>query len=67
MTSHTGWVIGKVALVTGAASGIGRATAVVLARHGAAVVCADIDVVGARDTTVLITKRDKQPRPFAST
>jgi NAD(P)-dependent dehydrogenase (short-subunit alcohol dehydrogenase family) len=35
---------GKVALVTGAASGIGEACAKVLASHGAAVVVADIDV-----------------------
>ena len=34
---------GKVALVTGAASGIGRATAIALAAAGAAVVIADID------------------------
>ncbi len=37
---------GKVALVTGGASGIGRATASALAEAGAAVVVADVDVVG---------------------
>ena len=47
MTSHTGRLAGKVALVTGTASGIGRATAIVLAQHGAAVVCADIATAGA--------------------
>jgi NAD(P)-dependent dehydrogenase (short-subunit alcohol dehydrogenase family) len=35
---------GKVAIVTGASAGIGRATALALAADGAAVVAADIDV-----------------------
>jgi NAD(P)-dependent dehydrogenase (short-subunit alcohol dehydrogenase family) len=38
---------GKTALVTGAASGIGRATAQLLAQEGAAVLVADIDASGA--------------------
>ncbi|MFI5831727.1 SDR family NAD(P)-dependent oxidoreductase [Streptomyces sp. NPDC051578] len=41
---------GRTALVTGAASGIGRATAVLLARAGAAVHCADRDATGLRET-----------------
>ena len=41
-----GRVDGKVAIVTGAASGIGRITAETLAREGARVVIADIDRVG---------------------
>jgi NAD(P)-dependent dehydrogenase (short-subunit alcohol dehydrogenase family) len=39
---------GRLAVVTGGASGIGRATAVRLAEEGAAVVVADIDAAGAR-------------------
>jgi NAD(P)-dependent dehydrogenase (short-subunit alcohol dehydrogenase family) len=39
---------GKVAIVTGAASGIGATVVQVLAQHGAAVVAADIDATGAR-------------------
>ncbi|MDO8615523.1 MAG: glucose 1-dehydrogenase [Dehalococcoidia bacterium] len=40
----------KAAMVTGAASGIGKATAVTFAREGAKVMCADINVPGAEAT-----------------
>jgi NAD(P)-dependent dehydrogenase (short-subunit alcohol dehydrogenase family) len=41
---------GSLALVTGAGSGIGRATALALAREGAAVLCADLDLGAAQRT-----------------
>jgi 3-oxoacyl-[acyl-carrier protein] reductase len=41
---------GRIALVTGAGSGIGRTTAEVLAAGGAAVFCADINGPGAEET-----------------
>jgi short-subunit dehydrogenase len=45
---------GKHAVVTGAASGIGAATAVELARRGADVTLVDIDEVGARRTAAAV-------------
>lgn len=50
-----GLVQGKTALVTGAAAGIGRATALKFASEGARVVVSDIDQEGGEETVRLIT------------
>ena len=48
---------GKVALVTGAASGIGRAAAIRFAEEGARVFCADLNLEGARTVALGIGDR----------
>jgi NAD(P)-dependent dehydrogenase (short-subunit alcohol dehydrogenase family) len=47
-------LLDKVAVITGAAAGIGRATALEFARQGAVTVLADIDVNGGKETVDLI-------------
>ena len=47
---------GKVGLVTGAGSGIGRATSVAMARNGAKVAVADVNEEGGRETVDAIEK-----------
>jgi meso-butanediol dehydrogenase / (S,S)-butanediol dehydrogenase / diacetyl reductase len=50
MTMVHGEFSGKVVVVTGAASGLGRATALAFAREGARVVVADVDAAGLEHT-----------------
>src|SRR5262244_1757995 len=52
-----GRVEGKVALVTGGASGIGRATALTSAREGAKLVIADMNEDGGQQTVHMITEQ----------
>ena len=49
-----GTLEGKVALVTGGSSGIGRASAIAFARNGAKVIVADINVEGGQETEKII-------------
>ena len=51
---------GKKIIVTGAASGIGRATAVLAAREGADVAVADIDRSGAEETAQLVQAEGRE-------
>ena len=64
----TGRCAGKLALVTGAAQGLGRAHATRLAEEGARVLCTDINGKGAAESAALpgppatITQSDSPPR-----
>jgi 3-oxoacyl-[acyl-carrier protein] reductase len=51
---------GKTIVITGAASGIGRETALIFAREGANVVCADLNEAGARDTAAGVNSKGSQ-------
>ena len=51
---------GKVAVITGAAAGIGRATAILFAEHGAAVGLIDRDASGVEETAALVGRSGGQ-------
>jgi NAD(P)-dependent dehydrogenase (short-subunit alcohol dehydrogenase family) len=55
---------GKNAIVTGAGSGVGRASALHFAREGAKVVCADIDHTNAKETARLVEAAGGTAVPF---
>ncbi len=54
MEQKSGRLADKIAVMTGAASGIGRAAAVLFAREGASVVAADMNQEGLEETLALI-------------
>jgi 3-oxoacyl-[acyl-carrier protein] reductase len=54
------YFVGKTIVITGAGSGIGRATALIFAREGANVVCADINEDSAKDTAAQVNAKGKQ-------
>jgi 3-oxoacyl-[acyl-carrier protein] reductase len=57
---------GKTIVITGAASGIGRATALIFAREGANVVCADINEDGVAQTVEAVNKIGGQALAIAT-
>ena len=63
---RVGLVDGKVELVTGGASGIGRATALTLAREGARVLVADRDGAGAEAVAKAIAEQGGEARAIVT-
>jgi NAD(P)-dependent dehydrogenase (short-subunit alcohol dehydrogenase family) len=55
----SGLVVGKVALVTGAGAGIGRAAALKFAEEGAKVVVSDVNCSGGNETVALIKQKGR--------
>jgi len=56
----TGIMEGKVVIITGAASGIGRATSLIFAREGARVIIADVNEKGGEETLAMVNKQGHQ-------
>jgi hypothetical protein len=66
-TNKNGDFTVKVAFVTGAASGIGRAAALAFAREGAGVVVADVSEQGNQETARLIEEQGGWRSPSGAT
>jgi NAD(P)-dependent dehydrogenase (short-subunit alcohol dehydrogenase family) len=60
MTKTPDYFAGKTIIITGAASGIGRATALIFAREHANVVCADINEAALRETAAAVNAAGSQ-------
>ena len=60
MTKTPNYFTGKTIVITGAGSGIGRATALIFAREGANVVCADINEKGVEQTVEQVNAKGGQ-------
>ena len=58
---------GKITLITGAASGIGRASATVFAGHGAKVALTDINARGGEETAEMVRKAGGEASSSART
>jgi NAD(P)-dependent dehydrogenase (short-subunit alcohol dehydrogenase family) len=65
--NENGSFAGKVAFVTGAASGIGRAAALAFAREGASVVVADVAEQGNQETARMIEESGGRRSPSSAT
>jgi 3-oxoacyl-[acyl-carrier protein] reductase len=60
MPKTPNYFAGKTIIITGAASGIGRATALIFAREGANVVCTDVNEAGAKETEAQVNGKGSQ-------
>jgi NAD(P)-dependent dehydrogenase (short-subunit alcohol dehydrogenase family) len=60
MPKTPNYFAGKTIVITGAASGIGRATALIFARAGANVICADLNEKGAQRTADEVNAKGSQ-------
>src|SRR5262245_20251730 len=65
MAKSPDYFAGKTIIITGAASGIGRAAALIFAREKANVVCADIDEAGVEKTAEKINEIGSQALALA--
>jgi short-subunit dehydrogenase/pimeloyl-ACP methyl ester carboxylesterase len=64
VTGAPGRFTGKLAVITGGGSGIGRETAYLLSRRGAEVVIADLDLDAAEETAGVIKERGGLAHPY---